>query len=60
LISALLGSRSKSRFAANVALSIMGSRIYRRSCLWVSTIPGKDLGYAATIAPGCCGDAAPQ
>src|SRR5450631_4043258 len=25
-----------------------------------STIPGGDLGYAATIAPGCCGDAAPK
>src|SRR5665647_476849 len=59
-ISVLRGSMSKSCRAAKEALSLTGSRIYRRSCLWAGTIAGGEFRYAATIAPGCCGDAAPN
>src|SRR3979409_1714856 len=59
-ISELVDSESKSCLAAKEALSISRLHIYRHSYLWAITILGRDFGYAATIAPVRCGDAAPN
>src|ERR1700722_13336464 len=59
-ISVSTGSESKSCLAAKRALSLTGLHIYRCSCLRVATITSGKFGYAATIAPGCCSDAAPD
>src|SRR6202021_733943 len=59
-ISVSVGSESKSCLAPKEALSLTGLHIYRYSYVWTSTITGGKFRYAATIAPGCCSDAAPD
>src|SRR5262249_29792087 len=59
-VSPSVGRESKSCLPTKEPLSLMRSRIYRHSYLWAGTLLSRDFRYAATIAPGCCDDAAPD
>src|ERR1700756_863897 len=59
-ISVSVGRESKSCLAAKEALSLTELHIYRYSYVWTGTITGGKFRYAATIATGCCSDAAPD
>src|SRR5262249_17127074 len=59
-VSPWVGRESKSCLPTKEPLSLMRSRIYRHSYLWAGTLLSRDFRYAATIAPGCCDDAAPD